>query len=57
MPKCSKCNHIYGEGEAHECPTPEYLAAHDALVSAAAEATEHFTEDELESATRDTDQP
>lgn len=46
MKKCKKCQHIYDE--AHECPTPEYEAARDALIAEAALAIELFDEDFLD---------
>ncbi len=44
--KCKKCSEIHWSDEAHECPTPEYEAARDALVAAAAEADERGFIDE-----------
>jgi uncharacterized paraquat-inducible protein A len=46
--KCPRCQHIYDTAEQHECPTPAYLAARDRLVSAAAEADEMLSQEELE---------
>lgn len=34
--KCKLCDHIHWEDESHECPTPEYIALRDKLISAAA---------------------
>lgn len=48
MWKCPKCNHLDEGPESHECPTPEYLEARRKLVSAAAQALEMCSEDELE---------
>lgn len=49
--KCGLCHHLFLPSEGHECPSPEYLAARDALVAAAARAEEQFPLDELEKAT------
>ena len=38
MPTCYSCKHIYSVGEAHECPSAEYVAARNALVYQAASA-------------------
>ena len=46
MNKCPRCQHIY-QGE-HTCPTPEYIAARNRLVSAAAVAEEQIPYEELE---------
>jgi hypothetical protein len=45
------CKHLIDD-EPHKCPTPEYLAARNRLVSAAAEAEDRIPPDELEEATR-----
>jgi len=51
MRVCPKCKHLIDE-EPHECPTPEYLAARNALIGAVAEAEERIPYEELEEATR-----
>lgn len=38
--KCPKCDHIHWSDEEHECPTPEYIAARDALIAAALDEEE-----------------
>ncbi len=35
--RCPKCKNIYWADEQHECPSPEYTALHDKMVSEAAE--------------------
>ena len=50
MQRCPLCQHLVDD-EPHKCPTPEYLAARDCLVSAAAEAENIFSNDELEETT------
>src|SRR5262249_29548712 len=52
-PVCPDCKHVYRKGEAHECPTTEYLQARNALMKAALAAEEVFTRDELEAAIRE----
>lgn len=44
---CKKCKHLITE-DPHDCPSSEYLAAKQSLMQGAVEATEEFTEDELE---------
>ncbi len=51
MRVCPKCKHLIDD-EPHKCPTPEYLAARNRLVSAAAEAEDRIPSDKLEEATR-----
>lgn len=34
--KCKLCDHIHWEDEPHECPTPEYIALRNKLISEAA---------------------
>lgn len=43
---CPKCKHIYTG--PHECPTPEYVAARDQLITDACDAQEKIDIDELE---------
>lgn len=38
--KCPRCSHIHDAREAHECPSPEYLALREALVREACEDRE-----------------
>jgi hypothetical protein len=50
MKKCPRCQHIFDEADGpHQCLTPAYLAARNNLISAAAEAEEKLTQEELES--------
>lgn len=44
---CKLCKHLMVD-QPHECPSPEYISARNALVSVAAGASDRFGDDELE---------
>jgi antirestriction protein ArdC len=52
-PVCPDCKHVYPKGEAHACPTTEYLQARSAIMKSALAAEEVFTCEELEAAIRE----
>lgn len=46
--KCKLCDHIHYEDEPHECPSEEYIARRNRLISDAAEYEETLEPHERE---------